>query len=278
MRTDETHPPATGQPTPRTPAVTSTPRSRRLRSRLAAGLAAATAIAFVLTVAAVASSPPTPPDTTATPPPSVAPSELTTRPDTSAARRDAALADQPGSRDDRPTDDAAQGDAGPAATEPAPPADTAPTPQAPPPAEDPPAAEPVEPAQAPRDHGAPLWGRWFRAEQLRDGDERVLVAGDGPLHVGFVRQERGDGLVWMTSCNTFGGDLAVRRDRLRVRDIGGTAAECEEVQQEQEEWLADLFAADPHWRSLGEQLRLWTPDGRRIDLVEDPEGPGPPWS
>lgn len=104
------------------------------------------------------------------------------------------------------------------------------------------------------------------------------MAGDRPLHVGFVRQERGDGLLWMTSCNTFGGDLAVGRDRLTVRDVGGTAAGCEEVQQEQEEWLADFFAADPHWRSLGEQLRLWTSDGRRIDLVEDVEGPGPPWS
>lgn len=253
----------------------------RLRARLTAALASAIAIAFVVTVAAVASSPAPRQDDGAAPPSATAPSHPTTTSSTSAPQRDRTVDRSPDPRDlaeedlpaqDEPTEDAAQ----PAEPTPAPTPSAEPSPA--PRAEEPPASPDVERSPAPRDHGAPLWGRWFRAEHLRQGDDTVVVAGDRPLHVGFLRQEGGDGLVWMTSCNTFGGDLAVGRERLTVRDIGGTAAGCEEVQQDQEEWLADFFADGPHWRSLGERLRLWTPDGRRIDLVEDPEGPGPPWS
>lgn len=249
----------------------------RLRSRLATGLAAASAIAFVLTVAAVAASPAPRPDDAATAPPPAAATPDPTGPATPVPTSDPNADHQPGSGGDTSADHLAQDDtqqdeAGSTA---------APTPSddpSPPTSEEPPATPRVERSPAPPDHGAQLWDRWYRAEHLREGDARATVAGDHPLYVGFLRQEDGDSLVWVTSCNTFGGDVAVDPERLTVRDVGGTAAGCEEVQQEQEVWLASFFTADPHWRSLGERLRLWTPDGRRIDLVEDRDGPGPPWS
>jgi hypothetical protein len=259
------------------------PDDPRLRARLTAALASAIAIAFVVTVAAVASSPaPRPDEATTAPPSSTASPAPTTTSATSVPTDEPAIEPSPVpdaegdvTASDGATEDAGTEEDAPAdAPTPTPSVEPSPTPRA----EEPPAAPRVQRTPTPDDHGAALWGRWFRAEHLRQGDETVVVAGDRPLHVGFLRQEGGDGLVWMTSCNTFGGDLAVGRERLTVRDIGGTATGCEEVQHDQEEWLADLFADGPHWRSLGERLRLWTSDGRRIDLVEDPEGPGPPWS
>jgi hypothetical protein len=188
-------------------------------------------------------------------------------------------AQQPTEREPAPVDQAPGPDPQDEAPEPAAPVDPAPAPAPTAPQEPVPPASPVETSPAPNDHGAPLWGRWFRAENLRQDRELAPVAGDEPLYVGFLRQERGDSVVWMTSCNTFGGDLTVRPDRLRVRDIGGTAVDCEdEVQAFQEEWLADFFAANPDWRSVGDRLRLTASDGRLIDLTEDPDGPGPPWS
>ncbi|WP_211262241.1 META domain-containing protein [Nitriliruptor alkaliphilus] len=181
-------------------------------------------------------------------------------------------------RDDTEQDLRAHGE--PTEDQPPAPAPTpTPEPSPPPRTEEPRATPDADRSPAPHDHGARLWGRWFRADEIREGDVRVLVAGDHPLYVGFLRQDGGDGLVWMTSCNTFGGELTVGRERLRVRDIGGTAVACEDDNQhDQEEWLEAFFAAGPRWLTAGDQLRMWTPDGRRIDLFEAPEGPGPPWS
>jgi hypothetical protein len=145
------------------------------------------------------------------------------------------------------------------------------------PAEQAAADDPVPPTAEPGP-GAPLWGRWYRAVHLRQGDQTAVVAGDRPLYVGFLRDPDRDGIVWMTSCNTFGADLTVEEGRLRLAELGGSAADCDDENlAEQELWLLELFAEDPNWRHVGGRLRLWS-DDRRIDLVEDARGPGPPWT
>jgi hypothetical protein len=273
VRRDDAPRPTSAEPAAPTP-PDAAERSRRLRSRLMAAIASAVAVAFGLTVAGIAGSPaPRPADDTA---PTAGPTDAT------AGSLEPAPPVQPElEREPDPWDEGQDPDPDPPAEapEPGPTADPSPAPAPTAPQEPAPPASPVETSPAPNDHGALLWGRWFRADHLRQDRELAPVAGDEPLYVGFLRQERGDSLVWMTSCNTFGGDLTVRRDRLRVRDIGGTAVDCEdEVQEFQEAWLADFFAANPNWRSIGERLRLSASDGRLIDLTEDPDGPGPPWS
>jgi hypothetical protein len=162
--------------------------------------------------------------------------------------------------------------------------EVAPPPEPEPEPDEPAAAPEVEPAPdaAPPTHppgpGDPLWGRWYRAVHLRQGDQTAVVAGDHPLYVGFLRDPDRDAVVWLTSCNTFGAHLTVEDTRLRLTEPGGSAADCDdELQAEQEVWLAELFTADPHWRRAGQRLRLWVGD-RRIDLVEDARGPGEPWT
>lgn len=170
------------------------------------------------------------------------------------------------------------------ATDPASEAVTEPEPPAaspPPPASATPAPTVRDPAadegEASIDHGVLLWGRWFRASHLQDDGTTRPVAGDRPLYVGFRREEHGDAVVWMASCNTYGGDVAVGAERLGVSGIGSSQVGCEPVLEEQDDWLAAFFAAGPRWRLDGDELRLRTELGG-IDLVADPEGPGPPWS
>ncbi len=253
---DEGPPSATADPSP----------SAWLRSRLPVAIASVIALAFVATIVAITT-------TTAS-----APSDVTGAPPTTdLADGTEPLAPSP---TPEPSADPSPEPAAPEDLDPLPGAgetddDEPPAPPAPEstPEPDPPMAT-DEATPGPDGPGARLWGRWFRADHLRQGDEFAIVAGDQPLYVGFVREEGSEDLVWMTSCNTYGGQLTVGRDRLRIRGAGGTAVECrDEVLTDQEGWLGEFFGAGPHWRQLGHRLRLWTPDGRRIDLVEDRGGP-----
>lgn len=260
------------QPSPAVPAA------RAFRTRLAAAAAIALVVSFVLIVLAtpraVSGGNAAGPTTSLTFGP----------PDPPAPRTVAAEAPDDTPADEPPaTEDPDAGDVDPEATAPDESAATAGA-EDPEPAEptdtagDGPAGGPVAAVPPPSGPGAPLWGRWYRAEHLREADRTAIVAGDRPLYVGFLREADRDRIVWLTSCNAFGAALTIGADRLDLTDLGGSVDDCgDETLADQELWLVELFAEDPRWRHLGGRLRLWAGD-RRIDLVEDAAGPGAPWS
>lgn len=255
--------------------------ARAFRTRLAAATAVALVLCFVVLVLAtpraVSGGDPTGPTTSL----SVGPPEPAAPPPTAA--------DPAG--DVTPASDGPEGDAADGTDLEAPGADgpeAAETPERPEPAAEAtsstgeragePAGGPARAATPLSGPGAPLWGRWYRAEHLRQGDQTAIVAGERPLFVGFLREPDRDRIVWLNGCNTFGATLTVTEDELDLDDLGGSVDDCDdETLADQELWLVELLAQGPRWRQVGGQLRLWSEE-RRLDLVEDPAGPGPPWS
>jgi hypothetical protein len=197
-------------------------------------------------------------------------------------------APQPSSADVAAPEAPVEPDPAPAAepTEPAPepvaPAEPEPEPQ---PA---PAAEPPQDRRPAPGPGAALYDRTYRTIHLRQGDERVTVAGGQPLFVRIDRGPEGTRLRWATACATTTAALTIDEQRWTVV-TGEPASGCEverredddpeerereqERLDEQERWLTEFLAASPRWRQVGGQLRLWTDEGHRIDLRTDDPAP-----
>lgn len=119
-----------------------------------------------------------------------------------------------------------------------------------------------------RPAGEELIGSRFVSTHVEEaGEPRHLV--DGPIEVAFEeRRGGGDALRWSAGCNIIGGRFAITEDRLRPVTAGSdqdfelesTAMGCEPEQQEQDDWLTEVFATGPAWEMEDGMLVLSTPD------------------
>jgi heat shock protein HslJ len=101
-----------------------------------------------------------------------------------------------------------------------------------------------------------LWGQSFVSTAVtEDGEPRPLVHG---TRIRVTFEERKDqGIVrWQADCNTFGADVQITADVLRVGEIEGTAMGCRDDLHEQDEWLTGFIGADPRWRLSDARLTL----------------------
>jgi heat shock protein HslJ len=104
---------------------------------------------------------------------------------------------------------------------------------------------------------ADLWGHTFvSVEMTQDGEPRPLVAGTR-LELTFEKQENEGGARWEAGCNTMGSGIEIAPDRLLLtEEVSGTAVGCRTELHEQDDWLADFFASDPHWDLTNTRLTL----------------------
>ena len=95
-----------------------------------------------------------------------------------------------------------------------------------------------------------LAGRTFLSDRVTDGGAaRPLVEGTR------IRLVFEDGrLSASAGCNTMGGSVEIRADRLVVGDLATTEMGCEPRLHEQDEWLAAFLGSEPRYTLEGDRL------------------------
>jgi heat shock protein HslJ len=125
----------------------------------------------------------------------------------------------------------------------------------------------------PGDGSASLGGRTFLSESVTEGRApRALVEGTR-IRLTFHDDGR---LTASAGCNTLGGHVEVKGDRIEVGDLSTTEMGCDPSLHEQDEWLAGVLGAGPRFTLEESRLRLGT-DDVAIALIDremaDPDRP-----
>lgn len=108
-----------------------------------------------------------------------------------------------------------------------------------------------------------LVGRSFASVRVLDAGRPRGLVGESRIRISFSEGSLG----WRVSCNHFGADLEVARDRLITGDVVTTDIGCPPEEQEQDEWVASFLESDPSWRLTDQDLTLASGDDE-ITLVE----------
>lgn len=114
-----------------------------------------------------------------------------------------------------------------------------------------------------------IWGNYAAVSVAGAGADRLF---DRPkeIRVGLSHGRRGQWIGWEANCNGSGAQLHIGHKRLRLGLITSSAVGCANLWGQQDNWLMNLFTANPHWRLTRGLLMLRA--GRRILRLRT--GPG----
>jgi len=107
-----------------------------------------------------------------------------------------------------------------------------------------------------------LWEHEYVGTSVRSRDgERVPIAFPEAVEVSisrweFPRGKRRTAIGWEARCNGYGTWGRVSQSRVHVGEISASAVGCDRERNEEDDWLADFFAADPFLRRDGDRLVL----------------------
>lgn len=122
-------------------------------------------------------------------------------------------------------------------------------------------------AEMPQQTVAQLWGRKFVATAFDESaGERPPIADPKAVHVSFT-SPKARGIGWEANCNSFGSPLRITSTKLLLSNVGGTLIGCAPQFEQEDEWLARFFEADPQWQLHGAHLTL-SSEGEAVELVE----------
>lgn len=108
----------------------------------------------------------------------------------------------------------------------------------------------------------PLLDRSFTSiEVIEDGEPRELA--DGPIEVEFEARDDRHAVGWRAGCNSFSGWFEITEQRLRLADdwpegFSWTDVACDDELHAQDDWLVEVFTAEPVWSLEGDVLTLQT--------------------
>lgn len=103
---------------------------------------------------------------------------------------------------------------------------------------------------------ADLEGRKFTSTAVTENGEPPALVRNTEIEVRFERRRDHRVVAWEAACNSYGSRVEIIADRLLLRAIMGTAMGCHPALEDQDDWLADFFDYDPHWRLSGDRLTL----------------------
>lgn len=130
------------------------------------------------------------------------------------------------------------------------------------------AGQPV--AEEPQTASRQLWGREFVAAFVKGIDgKQPPFAQPGDIQVSFSKGHA-QGIGWKANCNSFGANVQIRADRLKVTGVVGTRIGCPPVTAREDRWLGHFFEADPKWRWRGTHLTLTS--GDKVMQLEESRG------
>ncbi len=124
-------------------------------------------------------------------------------------------------------------------------------------------------SKRPRTRSGLLWGRAFVATSADDRDrpKKPPITEPSDVRVSFSTSRGHHWIGWKANCNSYGGRVKARHNRLIPSELVGTTIACPGPPAREDRWLEGLFEAKPHWSLRGSQLRLWA-GSRHMTLIE----------